>query len=355
MPLAPATQASQGNSDAIQAFFEGYSDALIGKLAEYRVVDNPWIKWALVVPSAPKNLHMYYSSYVPEWQTDIGRRDHQLPTIYPISYARGTPDTMDMGEFMDRLETNTSYGASIISPIIQGNMINNKTPYAMATKVNAGFTTDAWDGRDFWVLNTANPTTEMHLVNRGKPSLGSYYTARENFSPTAPNISTLLQDLISRKGYDGKPLGTQRKAFVWGPTEKRIEFEDLLKRVEWSTTSGTGGNNTALQRAEFIEIPGLRSDLWGVGVDPATVWELAFVLMLGAMPNSTVPKVPMIQGWQLDLQGKDTTPHRLVELVDETSALSVMGRWVGVRVKVNETVHLHSPAALMGAFTGAAS
>ena len=95
MPLAPATQQSTGNMDAIQAFFEGYSDALTGKLQEFRLVDNPFIKWTYIVPSAPKLLHMVYSSYVPEWQKDIGRRDHQLPTIYPVTYARGTPDTID--------------------------------------------------------------------------------------------------------------------------------------------------------------------------------------------------------------------------------------------------------------------
>lgn len=356
MAFPPSNQPILVPVEAIQAFFVEYADALVGQLQPFREVANPFMPWTYLAPAAGKTLTLPYSSVVPQWHKDTGiaGRLHQLPIVRDVSYTKGASDTMDMGEYLRRLQHNASFGATLIQPQVQAISINNHTAYAMATAFNDGFNRDAWDGKAFWVLNTA-AAADQHPCNIGKSSLGEYHTARENFAITAANIRTLLQDLVSRKGYDGKPMGTQRKPFIWGPTELRLEFEDVLERVQWTTDSGTGGNNTALQRAPFVEIPGLRTDLWGAAVEPQTVWELAFVLMTGAMPNQDVPAPPQIKGFQLDLRGKDTEPHREVVLVDESRAESQLGNWVGVRVKINETAHLHSPAAFIAAFTGAAS
>ena len=356
MAFPPTTQQAVVPLEAIQAFFVDYADALVGQLQPFRELQNPFLPWTYVAPAAGKELVLPFSSVVPQWHTDIGiaGRLHQLPIVREVSYARGPADTMDMGEFLPRLQSNASFGATILQPQVQAKSINNHPVYMQANKLNDGFTLDAWDGKRFWVLNTASDG-DKHPCNIGKTSLGVYHTARENMDIVPTNIKLLLQDLISRPGYDGKPLGTQRKPFVWGPTELRTEFEDVLERMEWSVDGGTGGNNIALQRATFVEFPGCRSDMWGAAVTPETIWELAFVLLLGAMPNTDSGPPPQIQGFQLDLRGKDTIPHREVILVDEARAESQLGHWVGVRVKVQETAHLHSPSAFMAAFTGSAS
>lgn len=355
MPFPSEGQSPFVNADEIQAFVTDYANIFIGKLQPFRLIENKLLPWMYLAPAAPKELKIPWSNWVPVSQPDDGRNNYQYPTNYWVTYTRGGARTFNLGQTLGQLRAGMGFGALDTAPELQAAHINNKTPYAFASALNAGFTTDAWDDRAFWVLNTANPTTEMHLVNRGRVGLGSYFTARENLAVTAANIATLLQDLVSRKGYDGKALGTQRRPVIWGPTESRILFEDVLQRVEWSTTSGTGGNNTAMQRAEFVEIPGLRTDLWGAAVMPESPWELALLLMTGAMAEQSVPQPPAIKGFQLDLRGKDPIPHRQVDLVDESNALSQMGGFIGIRVKVNETVHLLSPSSMIAAYTGAAS
>jgi hypothetical protein len=356
MPFPPSTQPILVPLSEIAAFFRGYADTLVGQLQPFREVANPFLRWTYVVPAAPTRLTLPFSSVVPEFHVDSGiaGRLHQLPIVREVSFDNGPAYTMDMGEFTQRLQHNASFGATILQPDVQAKSINNFSAYRSSAKFNVGFTTNAWDGKKFWVLDTA-PAADKHPCNIGKATLGSYHTARENFAITAINIRLLLQDVISRPGYDGKPLGTQRRPFVWGPTERRLEFEDLLQRVEWTLVGGAGGNNTAMQRAEFVEIPGLRADMWGAAVVPETVWELAFVQMLGALPNKDVASLPLIRGFQLDLRGTDTTPHREVVLVDQARAESQLGSWIGVQVKIKETFHLLSPAAFMAAFTGPAS
>ncbi len=223
-----------------------------------------------------------------------------------------------------------------------------------AEAINAGLTTPDWTGKNFFVLSGAAANLQRP-VNPGASWLGTYTNARENFAFTSDNVSTLIGDLNTRKGIDGRYLGNEeREVELWIPPTKAEEAKQIIERIEITFTSGSGGTARAYKRANYRVITDMRSDLWCATIKPQRPWELMFVDMLGANPNMEQALTGM-PSWQVN-QGEDMTPHREIEIIDTAHYLYQASKVVGYKARLNETCKLLNGLMIRrAAYTGSAS
>lgn len=122
------------------------------------------------------------------------------------------------------------------------------------------------DGVNFFAL-TGSP----HPVNPWDSSLGTWFNRRTSFALSHTNFETVLQEMMTRTGWDGQPMNLSGFELVVPPqlrgTAKRILESEYVVGPE---TNATGGNTNINKGAATLRISQLLS------TEPA-VWYLAAV------------------------------------------------------------------------------
>lgn len=111
---------------------------------------------------------------------------------------------------------------------------------SVATLIEAGASTDCWDGVKFFATN--------HPANKHKASLGTF----SNYQATPADCNSIANIIAERsamrlvKDINGKKMGVNPDT-IWVPTEKFEIVDALTKQQNVSVASGTGvpGGGTA--------------------------------------------------------------------------------------------------------------
>jgi hypothetical protein len=352
MALPTSSGVNFYNQDELQAWITSYGMEIANSMPPFSLATRWWAKFALMAPNAPKKLTLPFPLSVPALSPSTGRDQPQMSTTEFATYDRDDPQYIGHMQPLQRLQGG-DFGALAMAPSQIAAAIDNAPDIGFGSKIGQGFTTNDWTGTKFLVLNTAG-ASDQKPVNPGMPALGKYTNCRENFAFTSDNVTTLIEDLNSRKGFDGRYLRNDKRSLLcWVPPTKAEEAHQILERIEWSVASGDGGVTRAYKRLPYEIVTDLRTDLWGVAIVPQTPWELPFLYMMGNNPNSeqTISGFPSFQVQQ----GQDTTPHRQLEIIDTQHYLYQTARMLGYQAWVNESYHLLSGIGVAMAFTGAAS
>lgn len=353
MALPNAGDVNFANFEEVQAWITGYGLEIAQSMPPFSLSTRWWAPFSLIVPNAPKKLTMPFPLVVPRLTADNGRNQPQMSTTHFATFERDDPQYIGFVQPLEKLRGGLDFGALSMAPSYIAASIDNGPDIGFGAKLGAGFSTLDWTGTNFLVLNTAS-SGDQKPINPGMMALGRYTNARENFAFTSDNVSTLIEDLNGRKGFDGRYLRNEKrqlKALL--PPTKAEEANQILERIEWSIASGDGGTQRAYKRIPYEIITDLRPDMWGVALVPQSKWELPFLYMMGNNPNSdsALSGMPSFQVQQ----GKDSTPHREIEIIDTNHYLYQTSKVLGWQGRVNESYHLLSGLGLAMAYTGAAS
>lgn len=338
--------------DDVQAWITSYANDLVGSLPPYAPATRWWAPYTYIASGSPKILKIPLTLQVPRMQPYNGRNNLQMGITKFATFTRQDPQFLGYQQQIERLQQG-DWGALAISPQAIAHAIDVAPDIGFGAALNAGLTTPDWTGTDFLVLSSAS-ASDQKPINPGMPALGKYTNARENFAFTSDNISTLCSDIATRKGMDGRYLGNeQRDLELWIPPTKSEDAKQIIDRIEWTQTSGTGGITRAYKRMPYRVISDMRTDMFAVVAKPQGPWELLFVYMMGANPNSdqTLSGMP---SWQVQ-QGQDMTPHRQLDVIDTQHYLYQTSGVVGFKAILNETYKLFHGQLIAAAYTGAAS
>jgi hypothetical protein len=340
------------NEAAVQAWITQYANDIAAALPPLSIATRWWAEYAYVAPKSAPLLKIPFNLTVPRMGTNRGRMNMQRGTTRWYELERTDPRDIGFVQDIERLRGG-DFGMFAQHPSMIAHAIDIDADVRFAELLNAGYTTPDWTGKNFFVLSGAAANLQRP-VNPGFAGLGTYTNARQNFAFTSDNVSTLIGDLNTRKGLDGRYLGNEeREAVLWIPPTMAEEAKQILERVEITFTSGSGGTARAFKRASYRIINDLRSDLWLATLKPRSPWELMFVHMLGANPNQE-QSLSGMPSWQV-MQGEDQTPHREIEIIDTTHVQYQMGKVVGYKAFVHETPHLLNGLMVAAAYTGSAS
>lgn len=353
MSLPNAGDINFFNAEEVQAWITGYFLDIAKEMPPFSLSTRWWAPFSLIVPNAPKLLTLPFPLVVPALVADNGRNQPQMSTTRYAQFVRDNPQYIGYTQPLEKLRGGGDFGALAMAPSLIAASIDNAPDIGFGAKLGAGLTTLDWTGTNFLVLNSAS-ANDQKPINPGMMALGRYANARENLAFTSANVSTLIEDLNGRKGFDGRYLRNEKrqlKALI--PPTKAEEANQILERIEWTVASGDGGTSRAYKRIPYEIITDMRSDMWGVALVPQSKWELPFLYMMGANPNSQTALSGM-PTWQVE-QGKDSTPHREIEVIDTNHYLYQTSKVLGWQGRVNESYHLLSGLGLAMAYTGSAS
>lgn len=340
------------NDSHVQAWITQYALDIAASLPPLSIATRWWAEYAYVAPQSAPILEIPFNLTVPRMGENRGRNNMQLGTTQWYKVRRADARTIGFEQHIKRLQGG-DFGMFAQHPAMIAHAIEVDADVRFAGLLNRGFVTPDWTGKNFFVLSGAASNLQRP-VNPGYSPLGTYTNARENFAFTSDNVSLLLSDLNTRKGIDGRYLGNEnREATIWVPPTMAEEAKQILERIEITFTSGSGGTARAFKRANYRVINDLRSDLWLATIKPQKPWELMFVHMMGANPNSEQALSGM-PSWQV-MQGQDMTPHREIEIIDTTHVQYQMGKVIGYKAYVNETPHLLNGLMVAAAYTGTAT
>lgn len=338
--------------DDVQAWITQYALDIVGTLPPYAPAQRWWAPYTYVAPGSPKILKVPLTLQVPRLQEDKGRPNLQMGVTKFAEFIRRTPQTLGAQQTVKRLQGG-DFGGLQVAPQMIAHAVDVAPDLGFAGALNAGFTTADWTGTNFLVLNTAAANLQKP-INPGMSALGKYTNCRENFAFNSDNISTLCSDINTRKGMDGRYLGgEERELELWVPPTKAEETKQIIDRIEWQITSSTGGIQRAYKRMPWRVIRDMRTDMFAVVAKPMGPWELMFVYMMGANPNSD-QSISGMPSWQVQ-QGQDKTPHREMTVIDTSHYLYQTSGVVGYKMVLNESYHLFHGQLIAAAFTGAAS
>jgi hypothetical protein len=353
--MAPPSQLSTDifyHEDATQAWITQYATDIIGAMPPLSIADRWWAPYSYVAPSSAPILKIPFNLVIPRMSEYTGRNNLQRGVTVWHSVRRNNPKNLGFQQDLKRLQGG-DFGMFAQSPAMIAHAIDIEPDLSFAAALNAGFTTDDWTGTKFFVLSGAASNLQKP-INPGMQSLGKYTNARENFAFTSDNVSTLIGDLNTRKGIDGRYLGNEeREVTLWIPPTMAQEAKQIIDRLEIMFSSGTGGTARAYKLCNYKVIRDMRTDLWCATLKPSGPWELMFVHMLGANPNSEQALSGM-PSWQV-LQGQDMTPHRSMTVIDTAHYLFQTSQILGYKAELNETCKLLNGIAIAAAFTGSAS
>lgn len=339
------------NEPDVQAWITAYAEDIAASLPPLSIATKWWADYAYVAPQSAPILKIPFNLTVPVMGDNRGRVNMQLGTTKWYEVRRTDARMIGFEQHIKKLQGG-DFGMFAQHPSMIAHAIEVDADKRFAALLNEGFSTPDWTGKNFFVLSGAAANLQRP-VNPGYGPLGTYTNARENFAFTSDNVSTLLSDLNTRKGIDGRYLGNEeREATIWVPSTMAEEAKQILERIEITFTSGSGGTARSFKRANYKVINDLRTDLWLATIKPQKPWELMFVHQMGANPNQEQALSGM-PSWQV-MQGKDQTPHREIEIIDTTHVQYQMGKVVGYKAYVNETPHLLNGLMVAAAYTGTA-
>lgn len=353
MSLPKAADVNFFNPEEVQAWITGYGLEIAQAMPLFSLSTRWWANFALIVPNAPKKLTIPFPLVVPAMSEDNGRNQPQMSTTAFATFERDDPKYMGYVQPIEKIRGGGDFGALSMAPSLIAATIDNQPDIGFGAALGRGLTTQDWTETNFLVLNTA-ADADKKPVNPGAPAFGTYTNARENFAFTSDNVTTLIEDLNSRKGFDNRYLRNdkrQLKALV--PPTKAEEAHQIFERIEWIVTDGNGGTTRAYKRIPYEVVTDMRTDMWGISIIPQSPWELPFLYMMGANPNSDTA-INGFPKFQVE-QGKDSTPHRRVEIIDTSHYLYQTAGWLGFQAWLNESYHLLSGIGLAMAYTGSAS
>jgi hypothetical protein len=340
------------NDENVQAWITQYGLEIVNSMPPLSLATRWWAPYAYVAPSSAPVLKIPFNLTVPRMSDYTGRDNMQRGTTKWFEVRRNQPRTFGVQQDIERLRAG-DFGMFAQHPAMIAHAIDIDADVRFAEALNAGYTTADWTGKSFFVLSGAAANLQRP-VNPGASWLGTYTNARQNFGFTSDNVSTLIGDLNTRKGIDGRYLGNEnREVELWIPPTMAEDAKQILERIEITFSSGSGGTARAFKRADYRVIADMRTDLWCAVIKPQRPWELMFVHMMGANQNSE-QAVSGMPSWQVN-QGQDLTPHREIEIIDTNHYLYQSSKIVGYKTKLNETCKLLNGTMIAAAFTGTAS
>jgi hypothetical protein len=340
------------HDDNVQAWITQYANDIMGSMPPLSIATRWWGPYAYVAPGSAPILKIPFNLTVPRLGTHHARTNYQRGITEWYTVRRSQPRSIGFQQDIERLKGG-DFGMFSQHPAMIAHAIEVDPDVRFAALLNAGLTTPDWTGTNFFVLAGAADNLQKP-VNPGANFLGKYTNARENFAFSSDNVSTLIGDLNTRKGIDGRYLGNeQRVVELWVPPTMAEEAKQVLERMEIIFSSGTGGTARAFKRADYHVINDMRSDLWCATIRPQSPWELMFVHMMGANPN-TEQAITGMPSWQVQ-QGQDMTPHREMVVIDTSHALYQTSGIVGYKAILNETQKVLSGMMIAAAYTGTAT
>lgn len=238
------------------------------------------------------------------------------------------------------------FGAFNLSPTSMATAAGKTPQTNFADLLNVGYVTPDWTGTNFFRKTATKPNCP------GKPSLGKFLNAFENAAMVTSFIKTAIQNVQSRKGFDGLTLGL-RAMELWAPTEHFEAAQDICEVFQLAPTTydgATGGGNTQLayRRLKPVEVPGLREDMWIVAAIPSEEHLKPFAYVKGG-------EVGVYQANEDPMKSGAGVPHIEVTVFSTDSEMYKSRRMLGVNMLINEGFSLATPHTLCANFTGAAS
>lgn len=340
------------NESAVQAWITQYVNDIAAALPPLSIATRWWADYALVAPRSAPLVKVPFNLTVPRMGTNRGRMNMQRGTTRWFEVERSDPRDIGFVQDIERLRGG-DFGMFAQHPSMIAHAMDIDADVRFAALLNDGLNLPDWTGKNFFVLSGA-ATNLQRPVNPGFAGFGTYTNARENFAFTSDNVSTLIGDLNTRKGMDGRYLGNEeREVTLWVPATKAQEAKQIIDRMEITFTSGTGGTARAYKLCNYKVIRDMRDDLWCATLKPQTPWELMFLHQFGANPNQD-QSISGMPSWQVQ-QGEDQTPHREIEIIDTSHVQYQQGKVVGYKAFVHETPHLMNGLMIQAAFTGAGS